>query len=318
MNHDERQLIQHILQTTRKGNIDNISRTNCYESFYFRYQEIKWAFLAGLVSRNAGWNMCDLEGKSYSSLLTKQYRSYLFLTYERDNWLIFQDAYPQLLLYHYSTKIGRPLFHLLPYFHVSAFMQQEWFRFWQTGNENRLLYSLIINEQNLIQEPIISKLFYQKKVFQTVPFYLQELFHFNAVIFPTCYGEIFGATVKKFVKLDQRIELGKKLAWILFEMGRLQTFIDFAIHTPHTGSRYDYEKFWLKKRNTPMLRLTYPIVKQEPLTGISWDKKQRVKKRWFLPPIIKEEEVNMTYWLRKKHIEIELLVNLKEWMRWNE
>ncbi|MEK0288747.1 hypothetical protein, partial [Caldifermentibacillus hisashii] len=54
------------------------------------------------------------------------------------------------------------------------------------------------------------------------------------------------------------------------------------------------------------------------LTGISWDKKQRVKKRWFLPPIIKEEEVNMTYWLRKKHIEIELLVNLKEWMRWNE
>ncbi|MEK6454535.1 hypothetical protein [Caldifermentibacillus hisashii] len=67
-----------------------------------------------------------------------------------------------------------------------------------------------------------------------------------------------------------------------------------------------------------MLRLTYLIVKQEPLTGISWDKKQRVKKRWFLPPIIKEEEVNMTYWLRKKHIEIELLVNLKEWMRWNE
>lgn len=122
MNHDERQLIQHILQTTRKGNIDNISRTNCYESFYFRYQEIKWAFLAGLVSRNAGWNMCDLEGKSYSSLLTKQYRSYLFLTYERANWLIFQDAYPQLLLYHYSTKIGRPLFHLLPYFHVSARM----------------------------------------------------------------------------------------------------------------------------------------------------------------------------------------------------
>lgn len=47
--------------------------------------------------------------------------------------------------------------------------------------------------------------------------------------------------------MDQRIELGKKLAWILFEMGRLQTFIDFTIHTPDTGSRYDYEKFWLKK-----------------------------------------------------------------------
>ena len=33
---------------TRRGNIDNIARTQHYETFYFCYKEIKWALLGEL------------------------------------------------------------------------------------------------------------------------------------------------------------------------------------------------------------------------------------------------------------------------------
>ncbi|UOK59911.1 DUF2515 domain-containing protein [Bacillus sp. OVS6] len=55
----------------------------------------------------------------------------LFLTYEDANWLIFSDAYPQLMLYEISKQKGHPLFHLLDEFHVSPFMKREWQIFWR-------------------------------------------------------------------------------------------------------------------------------------------------------------------------------------------
>lgn len=313
----EQKLIQQIMNKTVKGNIDNISRTTFYESFYFHYKEIKWALLAGVVSRNAGWNMCDLESDFFASILPKQSRNNLFLTYERANWLIFQDAYPQLLLYHYSKKFGYPLFHLLPYFSVSKFMMKEWMRFWKTGDERRLLYSLIINEQNLIQAPIILKPFYQKKVFRTLPFYFQELLHYSIVIFPTSKGELYGASVKKFKKVDCRIELGKVLAWILFESGNLPYFLNFIKKTPATGSRYDYEKLWLKRRNTPFLRLTYPIMEHKRSVEKSWDEVRKVKKSWYNEPRV-NNHVHLTNWYKKKRKEIEMYANIKDWLKMNE
>ncbi len=58
----EKQLLRSIKAQTAKGNRDNISRTKAYEQFFRIHPEIQWSFLAGMVSRNAGWNMCDLEG----------------------------------------------------------------------------------------------------------------------------------------------------------------------------------------------------------------------------------------------------------------
>ena len=98
--------------------------------FIHQNREIHWSFLASMVSRNAGWNMCDLEGKWFPIFYEKEMRERLFLTYERANWLIFQDAFPQLLLYQYSTKVKQAMFHLLKYFHVSSFMEREWNYFW--------------------------------------------------------------------------------------------------------------------------------------------------------------------------------------------
>lgn len=74
----EQDLIKLITIETSKNNVDNISRTNAYFEFFLNYPEIKWAFLASMVSRNAGWNMCDLEGKWLSSILSKQARKELF------------------------------------------------------------------------------------------------------------------------------------------------------------------------------------------------------------------------------------------------
>lgn len=90
----EQNLIKKINTLTEKWNKDNISRTKAYEYYYSIHPEIKWAFLAGMVSRNAGWNMCDLEGKWMPKIVSPRFQHVLFITYERANWLIFHDAYP--------------------------------------------------------------------------------------------------------------------------------------------------------------------------------------------------------------------------------
>ncbi len=167
--------IRLIISETKMNNVDNISRTKAYLDFYIKHPEINWAFLASMVSRNGGWNMCDLEGKWFPKIIPQKVRNVLFMTYERANWLIFQDAFPQMLLYHYSTKIGRPLFHLLSFFHVSSFMEEEWYLFWNERNEKRLTTSLIINEQNVIQKPVIDHPVYRDKVFRSFYFIIAGL-----------------------------------------------------------------------------------------------------------------------------------------------
>ncbi|MCU9593661.1 DUF2515 domain-containing protein [Caldibacillus thermolactis] len=316
---NEHDIIQIVKRKTNLGNIDNISRTKHYEIFYFDYKEIKWSLLASLVSRNAGWNMCDLEGDRLVKLMSVEYRRTLFSMYERANWLIFNDAYPQLLIYHYSTKYNKPLFHLLRYFRISEFMIDEWQTFWKDRDETRLLYALIINEQNLIQKPIIANTVYHKRIFNSLPYRLQEKLHFNVILFPTLSGKIYGASMKKFQNVHVRIEFGKQLSWILFDSGYLQEFIHFIKKTVHTGSRYDYEKYFSEKmrRDTPYLRFTYPIIEHVPEIGPSWDQQKKVKRSWFHSPKIKDD-IEITNWYKKKLIEMSLLKNLQEWIQLNQ
>ncbi len=285
----EKKLIYHIQNETKKGNKDNISRTKCYESFYFRYPEIQWSLLAGFVSRNAGWHMCDLEGILFTKIFSKNFRRAIFTIYEKANWLIFQDVYPQLLLYHYSTVINKPLFHLLPYFSVSRFMQREWLRFWEKRDKQRLLYALIINEQNLIQEPIINNQENQRLVFQSIPYQFQDRFSYSFVLLPTLEGILYGCPVKKFTDLHERIELGKRLALILFSQNLQQKFLDFAKSVEPTGSRMDFAQFMngIIKLKTPILRLTYPMVDHPSVQFRSWDSYRPVQNRWFAKPAMK-------------------------------
>lgn len=54
--------------------------------------------------------MTDLEGEYYSNLLSQTVKRRLFHLYEKANWLIFLDAFPQLLLYEESKRDVRRSF----------------------------------------------------------------------------------------------------------------------------------------------------------------------------------------------------------------
>lgn len=309
----EKRLIHQIQTLTEKRNRDNISRTDAYLQFYKLHPEIKWSFLAHMVSRNAGWNMCDLESPVLKQFMNKEKRMQFFLTYEKANWLIFQDAYPQLLLYHYSTINRVPLFHLLKYFHVSCFMRGEWENFWQTNDKERLLFAQIINEQNLIEQPVIKKFDIRKNVFYSFLFLFQEAFHFQAVLLPTIKGELYGVSVNHFRNVDHRIELGKRISQILFHRNLHRKFYQFAQKTIHTGSRYDYEQYLTYQpiRSTPFLRTTYPIIQHKKERIKDWSQGTRIKDAWFTKEIKKYHPLQITEWYLKKE---KLLKKLNAWI----
>lgn len=313
---DEKAIIKQITDHTMINNKDNISRTNSYFSFFRRYPQIRWSFLASVVSRNAGWNMCDLESKLFKKVLSPKIRWQLFLTYEKANWLIFQDAFPQLLLYDYSTKYMQPMFHLLRYFHVSQFMEKEWYYFWEKGDEERLLTSLIINEQNLIQRPVIEHPVYKKKVFTSLRFMFQQLFHFNMVILPTIEGKLFGASVTNFREVSSRIDLGKRLANILFQPALYKKFFRFSIITPHTGSRDDYEQYLhlLSKRETPSLRTTFPIVPHHLKRHPSWRATNNAMNHWLKQPAFHHHPIELTSWYHKKQTQLNILLTIGDFL----
>lgn len=324
MNHltiQELTIIRQIQLETAKKNIDNISRTNAYFSYFKKNPDIIWSFLAHMVSRNGGWNMCDLEGSIFPHLLAPQLRKQLFLTYERANWLIFHDAYPQLLLYHYSTKINKSLFHLLPFFHVSSFIEREWNRYWKDKNKKRLTTALIINEQNVIQTPVIDHQVYKAKIFRSLIFSFQDWLHFSCVLFPTCGGELYGASVNGFKSLSKRIHLGKRLADILFHPRLFPYFFEFADKTTHTGSRYDYEQYFKmkSKRKTSMLRTSFPTIQHHQHMHEDWSKQRMMSSAWLHFPAHHHHSMHLTDWYFAKSNQLELLLaihkamNLKKW-----
>ena len=279
---DGERLIAIINNLTRKWNKDNISRTKAYLHFYRRHPEVKWAFLASMVSRNAGWNMCDLESPLYKKALDRPYRQALFMAYEKANYLIFRDAFPQLLLYHYSTYLKSNLFHYLRIFSVSSFMESEWNLFWDERDEERLMESLIINEQNLIQEPVIKDGFLMEEVFGSKLFNIQDQLGLSVVAFPARTGKLYGALVRNFKNLDARIRFGISLGKILFSPVLYPSFSAFASATEHTGSRRDYERFIGNGMNssTPFLRLIYPAIDHPDYSLGQWDERRKIKKSW--------------------------------------
>ncbi len=315
----ENKFITTIKKNTAKYNIDNISRTKAYAAFYNRNPEIRWAFLASMVSRNAGWNMTDLQGRWFALALEWQKRFPIFLTYEMANWLIFNDAFPQLLLYELSIYYNKPLFHLLKEFNVSCFMEAEWQYFWETGDKERLVTSLIINEQNLIQEPVLHNKRLKRKVFGTSVYVFQDLGHFSCVIFPTLDGRLYGYSVHGFQKLDNRIELGKKLASLLFSDEVNDSFYNFSLKTEHTGSRFDYEQYLHEGlyRETPILRGVYPIISHAKVKAKDdwvFGQAKHISK-WRSPvSTVISKEMDITKWFVHKQHQMHSLIALKNWL----
>ncbi|RKQ37632.1 DUF2515 family protein [Oceanobacillus halophilus] len=274
--------LYYISKVTKSKNMDNISRTKAYQKFYFRHPEIKWALLASVVSRNAGWNMTDLFIPSFQTVLGEKERMELFMTYERANWLIFSDAFPQLLIYQLSKQKRKPLFSLLSYFHVSSFMIKEWNHFWETYDEDRLMVALIINEQNVIHHPVIKQSYFKKQIFHKLPYLMQNYLFMSAVILPTRSARLYGVTVFQFTNLSKRIETGKRIANILFNNKIHPHILCFLQTVEHTGSRFDYEQFLrMSLPKSPMLRFVYPVVTHKDKIRNDWYKYRGVKSKWF-------------------------------------
>lgn len=245
--HKERGLLEQIKAKTALLNLNNVTRTMAYLNFYVHFPEIHWAFLGHAVSRNGGWNMTDLKGDLLAKLLNEQRREDYFHFLERGNWLIFQDVYPQFLLYAESVRQDKNLFYLLPFLDVSVFMEVAWNDFWKRGDTYTLAIAQVINEQSYLEERVVKNPVYKEKVLYTVEFLLQELLSFNHILFP--YSEpghdggtaLAGITLDYFGSLHERILLGKRLYGLLFSDYQMwRKVLKWCISQPHTGSRKDY------------------------------------------------------------------------------
>lgn len=256
----ERELNNRLAKETEIWNLNNVTRTQAYWNLYREYPELHWAMLAHMVSRNGGWSMTDLQGQWLPHLLDDEERRHHFGLLEACNALIFRDAYPQLKLYAESRRCGAPLFGLLPAFGVSSFMRPFWERFWTTRESAALTVALIVNEQHVIQRPIVEDPFYRSTVFEGLAFRSAPFLQTNQIVFPLLDRRgggrlgrlrLAGRVLERFDSLDERIRFGKCLYGVLFGYPRiLEGATAFADRFPHTGSRADYWPDVFRPRRT--------------------------------------------------------------------
>ncbi len=317
MNKNEQRIIEKVKAEIAKGNLDNISRTVFYHQYNIRNPEIKWSYLAGYVSRNAGWAMTDLCSKPYQQLLNGSLRKRLFMAYERANWLIFSDAFPQLLIYEQSKRDGEPYFHLLSHFGVSQWIVKKWCEFWRKKNEEKLLVAQIVNEQAIIQKPVIDQAFYRKYVFKTSAFKWQDRLHFSTVLFPTKEGQIFGCSVHNFTQIEKRVELGRKLAWILFHAPEREALRQFHESVVHSGSRHDYQQFSARRYpKTPILRWAFPVVRHNREYDDDWVDYLGFNPNRLVVPLELVKKYNLTDWYEGKVNQMQMAAIVERFYNW--
>lgn len=261
----ERDIVEQIRKETNLNNKNNITRTQAYYEFFIRNKEVHWAFLAHIVSRNGGYYMTDLKSSYLKELLSESQINRYFLFLERSNAFIFQDAYPQLLLYEYSKKAGKPLFHLLPAFHVSTFMQPFWHAFSTNENSKGITVAMIINEQFMLEERVIKGIYHSASMLKELPFKLQENLGLTTIFIPFKFSKKYrfrlsGKTVREFEHVKKRIALGKELYQILFQNRYFEETVSFATKQTHTGSRSDYWDFLFTKLDHSPSKLFSPTL----------------------------------------------------------
>jgi hypothetical protein len=247
LSENDKQCIHLIREQTRQLNQNNVTRTQAYFQFYLQHPEIHWALLGHMVSRNVGWNMTDLKGDLLIKLLPERDQEAFFSFLERGSWLIFQDVFPQLLVYDLSVRGGQEMFHLLPFFDTSTFMETMWRYFWHSGDCYTLAIALVINEQSYLEKRLIQNNHFKKTVTDTVSFKMYDFLRLNNILFPYCAEEktektsLAGATSRHFTSLHERILFGKKLYSLLFQREKiLAGVLKWAHERSHTGSRKDY------------------------------------------------------------------------------
>ncbi|MBY0123608.1 DUF2515 family protein [Bacillus sp. S/N-304-OC-R1] len=247
LSENDKKCIELIREQTRQLNQNNVTRTQAYLQFYLQYPEVHWALLGHMISRNVGWNMTDLKGDLLTKLLSERDQQAFFSFLERGSWLIFQDVYPQFSVYDLSVRGSKEMFHLLPFFNTSTFMETIWRYFWRSGDSYTLAIALVINEQSYLENNLIQNNHFKKTVTGSVSFKMYDFLRMNNILFPYYAGEkiektsLVGATARHFTSLHERILFGKNLYSILFQREEiLAGVLKWAHKCPHTGSRKDY------------------------------------------------------------------------------
>lgn len=311
-----------IKKETAFYNRNNILRTTAYRKVYEESPELHWALLAHLVSRNGGYNMTDLRGQVGNMTLANQEQDTLFGFLEQCNYLIFQDAYPQLRLYQLGKRYGSAWLPLLRSFHASIFMQAAWDMFMEFGHSPMLTIAQIINEQSYIEKRVIQDPDMQQQVFSAPLFSMQELFHLTSVVFPALDhdGEIntyFGMFMDDFLSLKQRIRAGKVLYNILFQGSAYEPkleLLQFAQKVKHTGSRADYVPVLFSKRSddrarffSPELQTVWPNQSHPSIVATDWCTKVDVMRELSMMHILPQKAGDITSAYLRKLEEIRTL-----------
>jgi hypothetical protein len=272
---EEERLAARLLQETDIWNLNNVTRTQAYWNVYAEFPELHWALLAHLVSRNGGWSMTDLKGEWLPALLSPDEAQACFEMLETCNALIFRDAYPQLKLYAESRRSGTPRFHLLPRLGVSVFMEPFWQRFWSVQEPALLTAALIVNEQHVIQRPVVESPHF-RPVFDPAAFRALPLMQTNQIVFPLHLDSgdrdrlppLAGRVLENFRDLDERIGFGQCLYAMLFGYPKVRAGAEaFAAKVPHTGSRADY---WPGRFRTSANKTGGDSPIGEPAAGGRW------------------------------------------------
>jgi hypothetical protein len=320
----EKEIVALITKETNVNNKNNITRTKAYYEFFTRNKEIHWSFLAHIVSRNGGYYMTDLKSSYLKEFLSEPQKNRYFLFLERSNAYIFQDAYPQLLLYEHSKRTGKPLFHLLQAFHVSAFMKPFWNAFYSNNNSKGITVAMIINEQFMLEERIIKGMYHSASLLHELPYKLQENLGFTTIFIPFKASKNYryrlsGKTVKEFEKVKKRVELGKELYQILFEGRYLSETTKFADSQPHTGSRSDYWDFLFSKMEnadeklfSPVLESVWEDVKHSYTNKEDWFHPEDMDVLSFFDELPKVTDYDLTFVAMRHYLLYSALDNFSE------
>ena len=125
---------------------------------------------------------------------------------------------------------------------------------------------------------------------------------------------MYGASVNGFKSLSKRINLGKRLASILFHPRLFPYFYEFAEKTAHTGSRYDYEQYFKIKtgQRTPILRAAFPVIEHNQHKYEDWSKHRRVSPAWLYLPVHHRHPIHLTDWYFTKSNQLQLMLALQK------
>lgn len=184
-----------ILRERRSQNRNNLTRSDYYLAFWRDHPEIPWALMANLVSRNAGYQMSDLEryyqlapvlvltvridprlALSAPALQALCVTTFAYL--ETGNFLILRDVLPVLETYRFARQFPEHRSELLGMLRERAFdadpfvvdelerfidqaSQASWFANWrddpaQLAAIRRFTFALVSNEQNQIEDRLVN------------------------------------------------------------------------------------------------------------------------------------------------------------------